>query len=123
MENYADSLCWVVGIDGYYSWVSCKDWSGLFEFGQVMEMRRTEIESEESFCSAELREVTRLRISNKLQDLKDNPAGKLMFIHNTEFSISSSALREKLANGQPTGNMLPESVNKDIKKRDLYSHD
>ena len=118
--RYTDTLCLIIGADAFHRFDSWRNWREIFDMCHVVVMRRPEMTTSER-CSAELEKFIQPRVATDLQVLRENSAGKIMFLLNTEYDISSTKLREKLSKGQSAANMLPEAVNKNIRVKELYN--
>jgi len=119
-EQYTDSLCLIIGMDEFHQFEGWKNWRRIFDVSHLIVMRRPYMTNNER--SVELEKYIQSREITDHQDLREYSTGKIMFLQNTEFDISSSMLREKLSNGKSIANMLPAVVNKNIQERSLYQN-
>lgn len=117
--TYPDTLCLILGVDAYNTLDSWRKWRTILDLSHIVVMRRP-LQTASKACSDELLEYTRMRTTVRKQDLYDNAFGKVLRLKNTEFNMSSSILRKKLALGQSTENMLPDTVCTEILNNALY---
>lgn len=119
-SEFDQTLCLIMGIDAYNKLDGWKQWRRLFDMAHIIVMRRPGDE-QISPPSEQLAEVTRTRVTGDIHELESAACGKVIFVANTKLDISSSDIRDKLAVGQSVAALLPESVNKEITARALYT--
>jgi len=120
-EQYTDTLCLIIGMDEFHHFDSWKNWRRIFDECHIVVMRRPYTTSNEH-AGVELEKFIKSRKITDPQDLRKHSAGKIMFLQNTEFDISSTMLRAILSEGKSIANMLPAAVNKNIRENFLYQN-
>ncbi len=90
-------LC--LGEDSYLQFKKWYNWKGILEFCELLVAERPE---------------------TKKGDIDEKLSGLTHFIEHTPVAVSSSAIREKLKNGETIDELVPEAVARIIQEENLY---
>lgn len=110
-------LCWVVGSDGYREIATWHRWRELFEFSNVVVLRRPGDPLE---LDAELAALTERR---RLVGTPGQPAGGVLVLDAAMKDVSATRVRKALAdpaNRDTAADLLPPAVYTYIKEYHLY---
>lgn len=117
------SLCLIIGSDAFKSFESWKAPEQILSMSHLVVMQRPNIEIDEArtdtgsdFVSALLK--TRQVYDN--QALQQYSHGKILFVEVPQINISSTMIRQKLADKEAVNDLVPASVSQLIKQWHLY---
>lgn len=109
-------LC--VGQDAANALNTWKDWRALFDWAHLVVMTRPDSVSQ---YPPELAECIAQRQVSRTRDLVSSPAGGVRHVEVTQLAISSTNIRNQLAEGHSPRFLLPATVLSYIEKHQLYS--
>lgn len=115
------SLVFILGADNIASLPKWRDGDKLTQFTHLWVFPRDELQSAEEIIGL-LPESLRPHVSSCLEDLKQHTHGHIYIDPHTVAPISSSAIRQAIAQGKPdiAKSALPRSVYSYIMKNNLY---
>ncbi len=112
----AVSINFVMGSDAYNNLHTWRRWQSLFDYANVVVMKRDGYQEEPV---AEVNEITSARLADPEQ-LRQIAHGAMAHISLTPWPQSATQVRENLQRGQIPGDSLPNSVANYIKQHRLY---
>jgi nicotinate-nucleotide adenylyltransferase len=107
-------LLLLIGNDALSQLPTWHRWQQLFDYAHIVVMTRPNTET------VSLSEFLQAKLSNDLNQLRQQAAGKLFFQTVTGLAISATKLRQLHAQGRSVRFLLPESVIDYIKNHQLY---
>jgi nicotinate-nucleotide adenylyltransferase len=110
-------LLLLIGQDAANALDSWHQWRRLFELAHIVVMRRPEAHFN---CRGELREQIETRRTADLRALSGSEAGCVLALEVTQLNISSTLIRDLLAQGRSPRFLLPRSVLDHIQAQGLY---
>lgn len=110
-------LCLIVGIDAFLGLPTWYRWRELFGLAHIVVLERP---GREAGMSEALRAELQARVTGATLDLHQALAGRVLMHRVTQLPISSTALRESLAQGRSVRYLLPDVVYRYIQSHDLY---
>ena len=110
-------LLLMIGQDAANALDSWHQWRRLFELAHIVVMRRPEAHFN---CRGELREQIEMRRTAELGALSGSEAGCVLALEVTQLDISSTLIRNLLAEGRSPRFLLPRSVLDHIHAQGLY---
>ncbi|SUD91683.1 nicotinate (nicotinamide) nucleotide adenylyltransferase [Psychrobacter phenylpyruvicus] len=115
------SLVFIIGADNIASLPKWRDGDKLTQFAHLWVFPRDELQTAEEIIEL-LPESLKPQVSHCLQDLKLDTHGRIYIDSHTVAPLSSSAIREAIAQGKPdiAKSALPRSVYSYIMKNNLY---
>lgn len=116
-----NSLVFIVGADNIASLPKWRDGDKLTQFTHLWVFPRDELQSPEEIAAL-LPESLKSQVTYCLEDLKQHTHGLIYIDSHTVAPLSSSAIREAIAQGKPdiAKSALPRSVYSYIMKNNLY---
>ena len=111
-------LYWIMGIDSFATLNRWKDWQELFHYCHFLVAGRPL--SQELKMDVELESVVAERFTEELSELHQTQAGKIMVLPFPVLNISSTAIREMIADGQRIDYLLPHTLIDYIYQNKLY---
>lgn len=116
-----NSLVFIIGADNIASLPKWRDGDKLTQFAHLWVFPRDELQSATEITEL-LPESLKSQVSHNLQDLKLDTHGHIYIDSHTVAPLSSSAIREAIAQGKPdiAKSALPRSVYSYIMKNNLY---
>ena len=115
------SLVFILGADNIASLPKWRDGDKLTQFAHLWVFPRNELQSAAEIIEL-LPEPLKPQVSSCLEDLKQHTHGRIYIDPHTLAPLSSSAIREAIAQGRPeiAKSALPRSVYSYIMKNNLY---
>ncbi len=111
-------LCLIIGMDAWLTFAQWHRWQDILELGHIIVAQRPGSSEEPS---AEIAELMRSRQTTNVADLHATQAGKV-FVHEvTQLEISSSAIRQLVADGLGVDFLVPAAVQQLIINSDCYA--
>lgn len=117
----ARPLVLLLGADAFLGLASWYRWRELFAFAHIAVATRPGYALDPKQMDAELREEYLRRSTEDHSRLATQPAGSIVTFAITPLDISASSIRDRLAAGQETQDLLPETVLDYIANNHLYS--
>lgn len=113
-EFPTEPLLLFIGSDAFNYLTGWHQWQQLFDYAHLVVLTRPgfEIEGLDDFFKA--------RLAKDINELTQNPAGKLFLSQVTQLDISATAIRNMIAKKQNPGFLLPDAVIEYIKQHKLY---
>ena len=113
-EFPTEPLLLFIGSDAFNYLTDWHRWQQLFDYAHLVVLTRPgfEIEGLDDFFKA--------RLAKDINELTQNPAGKLFLSQVTQLDISATAIRNMIAKKQNPGFLLPDAVIEYIKQHKLY---
>ena len=109
----------IVGMDAFIALDSWHQWQRLNQLAHIVVMQRPGALLPKSGAVAELVEQAQ---ALDVEELRQQPAGKIFFQSVTQLDISASDIREQVAHGRDIRFLLPDSVRHYIKTEGLYKN-
>ncbi len=116
-DSGAAPLLLLIGQDAANMLDGWHRWRQLFELAHIVVMRRPEAHFD---CRGELREQVERRRTTDPAALRNAPAGCVLPLEITQLDISSTSIRELLAQGRSVRFLLPDRVTDYIREQGLY---
>ncbi|WP_455220446.1 nicotinate-nucleotide adenylyltransferase [Kaarinaea lacus] len=118
--NIPIGLC--VGVDAFVALDTWHQWQHLIEFAHIIVVHRPgwPIEELEQQVSAELKAMIHEHKVANSAGLHEHPAGYVLMQKVTDIDISSSDIRQRIAQGKPINDMVPPQVLEIIESHNLY---
>jgi nicotinate-nucleotide adenylyltransferase len=110
-------LCFFIGMDSLMSLTTWHDWQALFDYCHLVVCGRP---GHAAQLAPELLPILHKRQITDPQVLHQQLAGSIYMAQTSMLNISSTDLRQRLAKGQSTHNMLPATVLAYIQQHKLY---
>lgn len=110
-------LLLLIGQDAANALDGWHQWRRLFELAHIVVMRRPEAHFD---CRGELREQIESRRTADLRALSRAEAGCVLSLEVTQLDVSSTFIRNLLAQGRSPRFLLPESVLDHVRAQGLY---
>ncbi len=109
-----ETLLLFIGSDAFNQLKTWHQWPYLFTFAHIVVMTRP------GFSIQNLDDFFKSRLATGITELANNGAGKLYFQQVTQLDISATAIRNKIAEQQNPGFLLPDNVIAYIRQHKLY---
>ena len=116
-ESGQAPLLLMIGQDAANELDSWHEWRRIFELAHLVIMRRPD---SRVAWKGELGTEMENRLAQALSSLEGSPAGKVLPLEVTQLAISSTHIRELLAEGLSPRFLLPETVLDYIRRNRLY---
>jgi nicotinate-nucleotide adenylyltransferase len=113
------SLCLIMGLDAFDTLDSWHEWHRLTKLAHLVVTQRPGAELPQRGALAELMATAR---AQSVEELQQQPAGRIWFQEVTQLEISATAIRVQLARGEDTRFLLPDSVRHYIETNALYKY-
>lgn len=117
-ESGDEPLCLILGGDAFNGLPGWSRWRRLIELAHLVVMRRPDWEP---LKTGELTGFIGDYAVAGTSELRDAPAGRLVFCDVTQLDISATRIRELLASGRNPRYLLPDSVLGEIVDKRLYT--
>lgn len=116
-ETGGSAICLLLGVDAFAGLPSWYEWQRLFELAHIVVMQRPG--AGRDFENVLQHEVES-RQAEDLQELQASHAGRILFCRVSQLDISSSAIRQMLAEGISPRYLLPDGVLEHIHSNRIY---
>jgi nicotinate-nucleotide adenylyltransferase len=112
------SLCLIMGMDAFQTLSSWYQWDSLLDYAHIILARRpgTPIE----FVDEKVADLYTKNCTTELSDIHTRESGKILSTNIAELDISSTRIRELIAQKQDTHFLLPGNVISFIEEEELY---
>jgi nicotinate-nucleotide adenylyltransferase len=112
------SLCLIMGMDSFQTLGSWHQWDSLLDYAHIIVAARpgTPIE----FVDEKVAGFYTKNRTTELSDIHTQESGKILNTNSVELDISSTRIRELIAQKQDTHFLLPENVISYIEEEELY---
>lgn len=110
-----ESLGMIVGMDAFQSFTSWRDWEDILDIVHLIVASRPGYDDKEK-----AQDWVKQRLETNVEELHNNPSGKVYFCHVTQLDISATFIRNQINEGKSCRYLTPKNVNKYIKKKNLY---
>ncbi|HMJ49214.1 MAG TPA: nicotinate-nucleotide adenylyltransferase [Burkholderiales bacterium] len=114
----ARPLCLLMGVDAFAGLASWHRWNDLFELAHIVVVQRPGYDLKN--LQSPLKEELAKRKVKSWRAAFRKPSGAIILLKVKPVDISASMIREKLAAGKSTGDLLPPAVLDYIQKQGLY---
>ncbi len=113
-------LCLIMGMDAFCGLDTWKQWELIPEYVHIIVTDRAEHEPD--IANRQINEFYTHRHTGDPDDLRNSPAGRIYRIELPLLTISSSNIRNQLANGKNPAFLLPENVLRLIREENIYTN-
>ncbi len=113
-EIGAQPLCLIMGVDAFLGLPGWHRWQELIQVAHLVVMQRP------GWAVAALPAWATERLARDRRELEQGPAGRLWFQDVTPQDLSSTRIRERLAQGGSVRGLMPETVREYIERHGLY---
>lgn len=110
-----------IGSDAFFSLTSWHRWRELPELAHIAVAFRPGTALHEDALPLELRSLWQRHQTERVADLHDTPAGKMLWQSVTALDIASSRIRDAYTRGFSTRYLMPETVRDYIESHHLYA--
>jgi nicotinate-nucleotide adenylyltransferase len=117
-EFPARPLCLVLGMDAFLGLPEWYEWRELVELAHLVVAHRPGWQAPHD---GPLRDLLSARRTDRIGDLHELPAGRVLVRPVTQLEISSTELRTLLADGQDPRYLVPEAVREAIRATGCYT--
>jgi len=107
-------ICMIIGLDAFQSFMQWRDWRGILELTHLV------VSSRPGYEKILTEDWMKERLTETVDDLAMNPAGKLFFASVTQLDISATYIRKQLFNGNSSRYLTNTNVNDYILQNKLY---
>lgn len=113
-----------IGADAFLQLNTWHRWRTLFELAHIVIAHRPgwSLDEVSKQLPDELQSELSARILREAGRFSEKKAGYIMELNVTEIDISSSNIRQHVANHEPISDLVPEAVEAYIKRHQLYQH-
>lgn len=112
-------LAWLVGADSLLGLMGWHRWPALFDLAHLVVAERPGSAIDDTL-PVDLATALRHRWTTEPGDLRAQPAGRVLRLHQSLSEISATGVRARLASGASTVNWLPAAVAAFIHEKGLY---
>jgi len=118
-QDFPDKiLCLITGTDAFNGFTDWFKPDGILKLAHIVVMQRPDTLLSDN---DKLQQILAHHLTDDPHDLKKTPAGKIFFLPVPQLTISSTQIRQKLAESQTIDELLPEAVASKIHQWGLYS--
>jgi nicotinate-nucleotide adenylyltransferase len=110
-----------IGSDAFFGLTAWHRWQELPELAHIAVAFRPGIALQEDILPSELRSLWQRHQTERLADLHEAPAGKMIWQSITALDIASSKIRDAYARNFSTRYLMPETVRDYIASHHLYA--
>jgi len=115
-----EACCLILGMDAFAAFHTWHQWRDILGYCNLLVMQRPEFEAEKVISAAQLIElVQQVRVMDVMKFIQEAP-GKLMFYPVTQLDISSSRIRELIAQRRSLRYLMPDRVIALIEEQGIY---
>jgi nicotinate-nucleotide adenylyltransferase len=111
-------VCLIVGMDAFHGLPQWHAWREILPLAHIVVAHRPGWQAP---AEGPLGELLAERRTDRIDDLHESPAGRILIHQVTQLEISSTDLRNLLAAGQDPRYLVPEAVRKAIRETGCYS--
>jgi nicotinate-nucleotide adenylyltransferase len=111
-------VCLIVGMDAFLGLPQWHAWREILPLAHIVVAHRPGWQAP---AEGPLGELLAERRTDRIDDLHESPAGRILIHQVTQLEISSTDLRNLLAAGQDPRYLVPEAVRKAIRETGCYS--
>ncbi len=110
----------IIGLDSYRDIASWKDFSRLFSLSHVVVTTRPGVVVKDSLAPLPVANREDFCYAEVAQEIRHKSGNRLIFLEETCLDISSTQVRNRLANGQSVDHLIPPAVANYIEEHGLY---
>jgi nicotinate-nucleotide adenylyltransferase len=115
------SLCWLMGSDAFAHLNAWHRWQELLNYTHLVVVRRPH-SNDLSDLNADIQMLRNQHETKSIEALRQQPCGKILVQEIAALDISSSEVREQIANKQDVSKYIPQGVLNYIQTHGLYQH-
>jgi nicotinate-nucleotide adenylyltransferase len=115
------SLCWLMGSDAFAHLNAWHRWQELLNYTHLVVVRRPH-SNDLSDLNADIQMLRNQHETKSIEALRQQPCGKILVQEIAALDISSSEVREQIANKQNVSKYIPQGVLNYIQTHGLYQH-
>jgi nicotinate-nucleotide adenylyltransferase len=110
----------IIGLDSYRDIASWKDFSRLFSLSHVVVTTRPGVVVKDSLAPLPVANREDFCYAEGAEEIRHKSGNRLIFLEETCLDISSTQIRNRLANGQSVQHLIPPAVANYIEEHGLY---
>ena len=113
------SLCWLMGSDAFAHLNAWHRWQELLNYAHLVVVKRPHSD-DLSDLNADIHMLRNQHETNSVEDLRQQPHGRILVQEIAALDISSSMIRDKLKKHEDVSKLLPREVLHYIQQHHLY---
>jgi len=113
-----EALCLMLGTDAFNGLAQWYEWQQIFDFANIVVMRRPAVDSTANLNKGMLKQVEHRFLDVDVLKKKQN--GGICFVSVTQLDISATTIRKYLQQGKDIQFFLPDSVLTLIQQQNIY---
>lgn len=117
-ELVREPLCLLLGMDAFLGLSGWHEWRRILDLAHIVVAERPGWERPQRGALAGL---VAERVTERVEDLRARPAGRILFRAVTRLEISATEIRTRVAAGHSARFLVPERVREIIEQENIYS--
>ena len=113
------SICWLIGFDAFANLDAWHRWQELLNKAHLIVVKRPH-SSDLSNLNAEVKTLLKKHETENVEEVKKQAYGKILIQEIAALDISSTKIREKIAQDKDVRSMVPEALLSYIQQHQLY---
>jgi nicotinate-nucleotide adenylyltransferase len=113
------SLCWLMGSDAFAQLSAWHRWDALLNYVHLIVVKRPHSD-DLSLLNTAMKQLLKSHQTHNIDEIKQLAHGKILIQEMTALAISSTEIRNKIANGEDVSALVPMNAYQYIQAHHLY---